>query len=286
MPLSLHVNNEQNIYSPTPSEVYPVRFLKSWENGLKRANFSLIHGISSNKASPLRQRSANLLLSEWDIISCSLVDYANRGDITFSTAAKGAHPLHLELDVPVQNILGTHVKDVAFPNHVGRKWSSPTGNVLDKAALTRHIFNGIDKFSCKIDAARGFNQLMHFQDFILKGFRSSAMGYNEILLIGRPDVNFYNGLPCTREIKVTGISYVPAHLLPYSSAVQSGSGIALKKMMEQIEKDVQALCDLSKVNNIKQFTNRLYNSRGECFSVLNDILTNYFGQAERGVYNI
>lgn len=287
MPLSLTIKNDTILPPLSPLDNYPVSFLKSWERGLKRKNFTLVHATNSNKHTALLERNANTLFSEWDILSCSLVDYANRGDAAFSSSANGAHPLHLELEVPVQNILGTHIKDVAFPNHVGRKWSNPTGQVLDKAALTRHIFSGIDKFSCKIHPHKGFNQLMHFQEFILQGFRCGAMGHNEVLLIGRPDVNYYGNLPCTREIKVKGISYVPAHLLSlYSSSFSGGDDFACKKVTEQIEKDFQALRHLIRLNHFKHFTHRLCNSQGACFDILNNLLLQHFTPAEHGVYQI
>lgn len=78
---------------------------------------------------------------------------------------------------------------------------------------------------------------------------------------------------------------VPAHLLSrYSSSLFGGSDCPVEKITEKIEMDVQALRDLTKVNNIKSFTNRLYNSQGACFDILNSLLLKHFGPAERGVY--
>ncbi|MGV3346214.1 hypothetical protein ACGVWS_10925 [Enterobacteriaceae bacterium LUAb1] len=287
--LSLNVNNGTNSKNISSIDDYKIEFLKSWENGLKRINFSIIHSIrGDNRESPLLQTNANVIFSEWDVISCSLVDYANRGDVDFSSYGNGVHPIHLELDVPIQNILGTHINDVAFPNHAGRKWGNPTGKVLDSSALTRHIFNGINRFSLKIDSNKGYNQLIHFQDFIIKGFRPGPMGHNEILLIGRPNVNFYISLPCTGKIKLKGISYVPAHLRSCYFTAYSSGGIdfAVRKVSEQVEIDIQTLRNLTKLNNISLFTSRLYNSKDECFKILDKLLFKHFGKAECGVYRI
>lgn len=284
-----HPNSEINALASFDSNTHKIDLLKSWERGLNRKNFSLIHSISSsNNSTPLLKGPANFIFSKWDVISCSLVNYANRGDSNFSSDGNGVHPIHLELDVPSQNILGTHTKDVAFPNHVGRKWNSPTGKVLDSSALTRHIFNGINRFSLKIGSNNGYDKLIHFQDFIVKGFRPGPMGHNEILLIGRPGVNIYNGLSCTGKIKVKGISYVPAHLKScYSMALSQGdNGDALKKVSEQVRVDIESIKKLARENNINSFTNRLYNTKYEYSEIINRLLSENFGSSRMGVYRV
>lgn len=269
------------------SDMHKIDLLKSWSRGLNRKNFCLIHSVSSNNYStPLFKGSANAILSKWDVISCSLVNYANRGDANFSSDANGAHPIHLELDVPVQNILGTHSSDVAFPNHAGRKFNSPTGKVLDSSALTRHIFKGINRFSLKIDSHNGYANIINFQDFIVKCFSSRGMGHNEILLIGRPGINLYRDMPCTRMIKVKGISYVPAHLKRcyYNAFLHGGRDHALKKVSEQVVVDIESIKKLMRENNLICFTNRLYNDRGEYGKTVSDLLSEHFFSSGVGVY--
>ena len=115
----------------------------------------------------------------------------------------------LVLDVPPQNILGTHCRDVMFPNHIG------TGQENDSWKLADAVFSGIGKPNPKIGIKKSkkvwpssqgnpYNIIESPFDILSK---SDPTHYNEILVIGKPDVSLYHGYPPTKEIKVKAIVF-------------------------------------------------------------------------------
>lgn len=65
-------------------------------------------------------------------MSCSLLSYSKG-------KGRGALPTHLVLELPYQNILGTHLSDVWFPTHAGKLSKLPSGELVDSYALVDRI---------------------------------------------------------------------------------------------------------------------------------------------------
>jgi hypothetical protein len=182
------------------------KILKSWRSLPK--HYVLVHTFEGTD-SPFCHHRADSLLSSWDIISTSLVDLKDLKPLNktsrrytgmFCTTA-------LFLEVPAQNILGTHPTDVWFPNHIGREHDSPTGRVTDAAALSRAIYQGEGKEGLHYPG--GYQKLLTPRDLLAEDKKTRHIdSHNEVLIIGRPGVRLYPGLPATQPIRVKKIAVV------------------------------------------------------------------------------
>ncbi|MGB7801752.1 hypothetical protein [Buttiauxella sp.] len=184
-----------------------VKALKKWDTRNKKKQL-IIHTVSpENGVTPLLTRPAGDVFRTWDIISSSLIDLdqVRRGFRLSGFTVISQSGLFFEagfiLEVPVQNIMGTFSGDVWFPNHAGVN----NGQVVNRFALADDIFAGRSKKK-EIIAPGGYNQIQP-PDNILK--KTNYQWHNEILLIGRPNINTYQGLPPTSNIKIKGIFVAP-----------------------------------------------------------------------------
>jgi hypothetical protein len=100
------------------------------------------------------------------------------------------------LDVAPQNIVGTHGKDVWFPNHAG---VNKDGDVVNSYALADAIFNGTTKKGGRLKG--GFNQLMSPKKLL----KESASHHNETLIVGKKDLNMHSDMKPTQAITVREI---------------------------------------------------------------------------------
>lgn len=191
-----------------------VRILKEWETDKLRPSRALVHTIrgsylglgSRMPPTPLLTNPAADLFRGWDVVSASLVDL-NRmspaeADLSADTMAFGE--LVLVLDVPIQNILGTHARDTSFPNHIGTladTWAKPP--VKNSYALVDAINSGQTKHANR-KVAGGFNQICTPSELLGRSARIMS-NYNEVLLVGKPDVNIYQGLKPTGLIRVCDV---------------------------------------------------------------------------------
>jgi hypothetical protein len=144
------------------------------------------------------------LFKTWDVISASLFDVSAVTvlDELLPRKTLAFGELGLVLDVPIQNILGTHHRDLAFPNHIGTEEdASAKGGrrVTNPSALTGAIFSGVNLYK-KVVMPGGFNQIRTPEDLLVNTFK-----YNEVLLVGREGINIYPGLPATRQIRVSEV---------------------------------------------------------------------------------
>lgn len=176
--------------------------LYSWQQGLLNGKFQIIHAMSSTtgvggpiSTSPFQEAKFEDVISTWDVMSCSLVSYS-KGE------GRGALPTHLVLDVPYQNILGTHLSDAWFPNHAGKFMESPTGKLIYPYALVDRINSGKGVKGKLL--GKPFNTLEHFKCFILM---MEPDYYNEILIICKPDLFIVDGVPKTGRVKLKDIVY-------------------------------------------------------------------------------
>ncbi|AEX50978.1 hypothetical protein GRAQ_00126 [Rahnella aquatilis CIP 78.65 = ATCC 33071] len=179
--------------------------LNSWRFLPK--NLVLVHAFEGEE-NPFCQHRAESLLNSWDIISTSLVDLKDIKPLTKIKRYTGMYcTTALILDVPVQNILGTHPTDVWFPNHIGRKNDYAAGRIIDASALSRAIFRGEgkDDYHCE----GGYQRLLTPQALLSEDKKTrSVESHNEVLIIGRPGVKLYAGLPATQSIRVRKIVVV------------------------------------------------------------------------------
>lgn len=211
-----------------------VKALKKWDARNKKRQL-LIHTVSAAYgSSPLMTQSAGNVFKTWDIISSSFIDV----DAVLSGFRLGAgltvrsqSGLFFEagfiLDVPVQNIMGTFSGDVWFPNHAGVN----NGMVHDRFALADNIFAGRSKKK-EIIAPGGYNQIQPPEKILKK---TNYQWHNEILLIGRPGINTYQGLPPTREIKIAGIFVAPKTIGASSHATKE-LNVKLYRLVERMKK--------------------------------------------------
>jgi len=190
--------------------VNKVSILKEWSPEKLGASRALVHtlrykylmGVGTD-LSPLLSRPAEEVFKTWDVISASLVDLGRMqgasADSDAETMAFGE--LALVLDVPIQNILGTHAYDVSFPNHIGTQpGRNGSTQVTNSYALVDAIYSGVTKSPGK-KVAGGFNQLCTPMELLGRTARVMS-NHNEVLLVGRPHINIYQGLGVTSPIKV------------------------------------------------------------------------------------
>lgn len=195
--------------------------LQSWKKESLPYGCDIVHAILFEK-SQLLTNSAEKLFDNWDVISTSLVDLGSiiqsakinknvasqyNGSMGFNLG-NGLYDyckIGLVLDVPIQNILGTFDKDAWFPNNVG----TDRGKVIDASLLSERIFKGeqsLQQINGKPKRENfipgGFNQIKNSAEL-----QRHTACYNEVLIIGRPGINIYQGLPATRKIKVKAIYF-------------------------------------------------------------------------------
>lgn len=234
--------------------------LKAWDAALNRGNpeLEIVHSISSrgsvsaigkrSQNSPFLMRSVESLLSSWDIISaCCLLG----AKVFPHGVVLGMAPLdiHLNLSVPVQNILGTHLRDVCFNNFAGLDGNVPDGQLIDKGLLAKSIFNGIErpnKHGFKMNEP--YNILRHPHQF-LNRMLNGIGSYNEILIVGKPGLRMYMNLPCTDLVRLKGISFLPNY---FSKILASGSFNELT--MSKFNEDLEFIKKLLMVNSLNKFT--------------------------------
>lgn len=136
----------------------------------------------------LNEPAANAMAG-WDIISTSVIDANSHsrthwGDVGFILA------------VPPQNIIGTFERDVSFPNHIGNKPNEPKNSLL----LVEQYLKGINK-SGNIIPEQTYASLKSPEKIL----DTTKRGWNEILVVGKSNINIYKGLRPTTAVEVVGI---------------------------------------------------------------------------------
>lgn len=195
------------------SDFYKKNQLISWEKGLLDGKFHIIHAISSEQGlainkctSPFVGDRFEKIVSKWDIMSGSLVSYSEG-------KGRGAFPTHLVLEVPYQNILGTHFADVCFPTHAGKSsllcnffgnlWENKaTGKLKRPYSLVDKINKGKQTNGLYLETS--YRILENFHDFI------ECMEpdiHNEILIVCKPNILLIENAPSTDEVKLKDIVY-------------------------------------------------------------------------------
>lgn len=197
----------------------------------------LVHAFELHE-SPFCRQDAASLFNSWDVFSTSLVDLNDIKKFTTQSFRYTGmhHNIALVLEVPRQNILGTFPRDVWFMNHAGREGCQPQGRVIQPYGLVECIRSGrgVGDFRCD----GGYQQLLTPADLMTqdKVIRSN-FSHNEILIIGRPGLNLYAGLPATQSIRVTRVLGADKRQSPDYSKVPAGH----MKTTEEIGKHVARL---------------------------------------------
>lgn len=190
--------------------------LNQWAN--RPDHYKIIHAVSENNtASRLYNTRAEVLFREWDVISASLINCEyTQAQRSGKKTDKPSHPwkiytglafeIGFELDVKPQNILGTHCHDVWFPNHAGRVGDRPTGKLENRMALADAILSGKGMADGEIlwpeKQKNSYNYLLTPAEVLNKTIHEH---YNEILIMGRPDIRAYADFPATMPVKVKNI---------------------------------------------------------------------------------
>lgn len=156
--------------------------LSDWEwQALNNSGLYIYHSVRDINSQLLNQRAEDVL-SQWDVISTSLVN---------KHRFHGIGNVGLILKVPVQNILSTSPKSLHFPNRIGLGSSA----AADVWALSDRIASGVNLAgTCLASSFR----------FLLKPktIMAQTQGYNEVLVVGRPGVSLYQGYPVTGKPEV------------------------------------------------------------------------------------
>lgn len=194
----IHFIKKQDIkYSSGDKE----KILNSWRSLPK--NYLLVHAFEGEE-SPFCQHRAESILSSWDIISTSLVDLKDIKPLTKIKRYTGMYcTTALILDVRCKIFLGTHPTDVWFPNHIGRENDYAAGRIIDASALSRRYSGeGKEDYHCE----GGYQRLLTPQSLLSEDKKTRSIeSHNEVLIIGRPGVKLYAGLPATQRIRVRKI---------------------------------------------------------------------------------
>ena len=167
---------------------------KSGRNQINTAHIDskqfLVHTIRDFKEkSPLLSQNAEKLLSSWDVISTSVV---NTGQHSKSQWAD----VGLILAAPPQNVISTSPQDVMFQNHAGNESGEPKNTY----ALTESYFKGQGKKGYTPEG--GTYAKIDTPSNIINNTKGK---YNEILVVGKPNVRTYEGYDGTKNVKVCGI---------------------------------------------------------------------------------
>lgn len=204
------------------------KYLRTWEpDNLKKNGMVLVHtfNVAKFNHSDFNIRPAERVFEGWDVISTSLANLVDTCSLEFDLdhrlaitskmrkntekCNKKFYEMGLLLQVPPQNILGTHEHDVWFPNHIGSdRNSAPRGTPKNRKFLENGykladaIFSGKSKDG-RHDVAGGYNKIVPAKDII----NSKLDTYNEILVVGRPGVSMH--FKPTGNIKVLGAFYDP-----------------------------------------------------------------------------
>jgi hypothetical protein len=169
----------------------------------------LIHTVrhvhTQANRSPLLNQDAESAFNSWDVISTSLIEYRSKY-IRSQWANVG-----LLLAVPPQNIIGTFTEDVSFQNHAGIKENN-------SFALAENYFNGIPK---NFAGKKGKERFNYIREHLLPNKSYAHITtpehliknrvhnkYNEVLVVGKSNVNIHAGFPPTGHITVCGIYHL------------------------------------------------------------------------------
>ncbi|MRT15280.1 hypothetical protein GJV07_23925 [Enterobacteriaceae bacterium RIT711] len=200
------MSSKHNSIFPIQSELDLCIKLEQWRN-IGNTNMLLVHCIRLDyvwSSTQLTKFKAENVFRTWDVISTSLINSRVVDSHTELRKHTGMFSkLGLVLDVPPQNILGTHCRDVFFPSHIGTENREKKKNSWK---LADAIFSGVGKKGGKknwpINEGKSYNVIESPFDILSK---ANFKSYNEILVIGKPGVSLYPGYPPTQEVKVTGI---------------------------------------------------------------------------------
>lgn len=206
--------------------------LKSYYLGRKEINdeqrknrFALVHSFlpyteKTDSWSPFLKNKAEDLFSQWDVLSSSLVGLEDVKNIKREGGRDEFRKYMFRsvgfvLDVPVQNIIGTYPHDVAFPNHAGKEGNGPGGEMRtleDRWKLSDAILGRIELSNAEEPLTQGGYHELDYPDKLWGRtkellYKPYATPHNEILLIGRRDVLFHEGLKPTEPVKVRAVLY-------------------------------------------------------------------------------
>lgn len=184
--------------------------LSKWNN--LSPNQHLIHTLNHKGFfnSNLSTSRVDDVFKTWDVISTSFVDLNTISSSSEKLAGwdkKNRNTglwfeVGLILAVPAQNILGTHSRDVWFPNHAG----VTNGRTKNSYALSDAIFSGKGKnggqHAWPSASGQNYNTIKS-PDEILKA--TNTKYHNEILVIGKGNIMTYPGFPATRPVRLIGI---------------------------------------------------------------------------------
>jgi hypothetical protein len=182
------------------------RDLTEWGQ-ISNQGLCLVHALGEHALNgELFKKRAQDVLRGWDVISTSLVTRSRAWRQAQVHVTGNVIPRQTEycnymyanvgliLKVPPQNILGTHEYDVFFPTHAPAKHYEFASRVLARRTANGKYFNE-DRFT----------KIVSPLELLKKTMEGPSVGYNEILVVTRPNVRVH--FSATQEVSVQGIVY-------------------------------------------------------------------------------
>lgn len=186
--------------------------------------------ITRRYPSELCNKPAEHVFNTWDVISCSLINIKKLskafrgGDLApwenVDSPTGMFHELGFVLDVPSQNILGTHSHDVWFPNHIDAKKNGPKWGLVDSILSGKGKDGNSNQWPAK--TGHSYNRIQTPEHILSY---SDDYYHNEILVIGKSNINVYPGFNPTDKIKVSAIICAQKNFTGHSFFSRKGGAV-------------------------------------------------------------
>jgi len=186
--------------------------IAAWAPGSMNDNYIVVHMVREDD-SDFYERPAEDALTARDIFSASLIDVTEvhgRGGYRYTGAYAESGFI---INIPPQNIIGTHDQDISFPTHIGRQGYSGKAELpyklVDEIArppragysFTGKPFPRIASYINMLSPDELRNRKAEAQQLLPnpKDYR------NEILAVGKDGVRVHEDSPPTEAVRVRGI---------------------------------------------------------------------------------
>ncbi|WP_346763430.1 RHS repeat domain-containing protein [Escherichia sp. E1130] len=191
------------------------RKITTWTPESINSDYITTHMVRGND-SDFYQKSAEAVLASRDIFSASLI---NTKDVKKTHEGRGYRytgayaQSGFIIELPPQNIIATHEHDISFPTHIGKQGRSgevsstyKLADVITRPPIAGYSFTGkpLPRISSYINMLSP-DELLDRKNEAEKLLPDRTLYRNEILAIGKSNVNVHEGFPPTEGVKVKGI---------------------------------------------------------------------------------
>ncbi|WP_447890673.1 RHS repeat domain-containing protein [Pseudomonas hormoni] len=219
--------------------------LQSWIN--LPENLSLVHTLKINEHrldSELLRLDANSVLSSWNAISTSLVNFDDRQTHVISKPIIPTGEFHgmiiepdqlteyltskqitygeiaFKLEFEASNILGTFPHDLGFQNHAGASIipdsATPIEKVIERAKFSEVFFAGKPIIGYESRSKNTYYEIVTPEELLNQQLNVKdengapvTAHYNEVIITGKEGVSLHMGMPTSKKISVSEIIILP-----------------------------------------------------------------------------